>query len=195
MCLKKSDGKIICCYDTFEVHAVVAIYGLLWYLNSIYGIILMIIESHNICFFEWSPVCIVNTTIPIIWLLIITMVDRCCIKYWSLKKWHRRHYGAAFLYSVCCIHIIIIIICNEIKTKSIFSGNIHKPIINIWYFMLLWLHCITNYLIFSMSIIESFIVWIYCIDIDFDSLDIMDRIISTLCSNKISLYIYRCIGR
>eukprot|EP01083_Nonionella_stella_P169088 572538_1 len=86
------------CLETFEIDPIVAVYGLLWYLNSIYGIVLMIIESNNVCFFEWCPVCIVNITVPLLWLLIITMVDSCCIKYWSLNKWNRRHYGAAFLY-------------------------------------------------------------------------------------------------
>ena len=97
----------MCCFDAFKFHPIVGIYSLLWYLNSIYGILLMIIESDNACFFEWCPVCIVNTLIPILWLLIIQMVDSCCIKYWSLKKWHRRHYGAAFLYFVCKFFIIL----------------------------------------------------------------------------------------
>ena len=73
-------------------------------INSIYGIILMIVESQNVCFFEWCGVCIVNTAIPIVWLLIISMVDSCCVRVYSLKKWHRRHHGAAFWYFVCkCI--------------------------------------------------------------------------------------------
>eukprot|EP01084_Bolivina_argentea_P084434 152690_1 len=98
MLSKKSDGNIACCFDSFEIYPIVAIYGLLWYMNSIYGVIVMIVESQNVCFFEWYPVCIVNAMIPILWLIIIAMVDSCCVKFWSLKKWHRRHYGAAFLY-------------------------------------------------------------------------------------------------
>lgn len=109
---------MICCIDAFRICPIVAVYGLLWYLNSIYGIILMIVESQNVCFFEWCGVCIVNTAIPIVWLLIISMVDSCCIRVYSLKKWHRRHYGAAFWYFVCkCIQQTQVNTLQSVITK------------------------------------------------------------------------------
>eukprot|EP01084_Bolivina_argentea_P096248 173026_1 len=132
-----SDGKsIMHCFSLreIEIHPIVAIYGLLWYLNSIYGIILMIIEYQNVCFYQWFPVCIVNATVPILWLLIITMVDSCCIKYHSLKKWHRRHYGAAFLYfaiftnqlfifgTLCCYGFVV---WNKAITTSSCQASYH----------------------------------------------------------------------